>query len=168
MTIELLRRLTIISIEDVAMNKYYPMVVWYFVAVSSAKYILTTTDKMNIYSYVGLLCDIGEGEVEEFKGDEITMEQGQQTITENIYCLSLNIREQYGGFDGERKLIRDLIFRLEQNKLMVIEKEMQMLQYDVAIMKPIKIHEILDCAIDFHCFPKMPTKVLQKIDMPLA
>lgn len=161
MAIELLRRLTIISFEDVAMNKYYPMVVWYYVVISSANYYLTQRDKSIIQSYVSLLCDICEfDDYEEWKYDE-PLPHFLQDITSNIYCLSLHIREQYGGFNGERKLMNKMRQKIMQNEITINQNEIQLLQYDIT---QIAIDEILDCAIDFHCFQKMPQKVLQKID----
>jgi hypothetical protein len=161
MTNELLRRLTIISFEDVAINKYYPMVVWYYVVVSSANYNLTQMDKRNIYSYVSLLCNICEfDDYEEWKDDE-PLPHFLQEITRNIYSFSLHIREQYGGFNGERKLMNKMRQKIIQNEITIRQNEIQLLQYDTTQMA---INEILDCAIDFHCFQKMPQKVLQKID----
>ena len=157
MAIELLRRLTIITFEDVVVNKYFPIIVWLYIAISSKdKYKLTYKDVEFIYSYVGLLCDIEycykpkEGIIlplNEFKDD--------------VICLSLYLRIQYGGFKSEINLMNNLIYEIYNKKTSIDTTEMQIINIPRKIKKNI---DILDSAIDFHCFHRMPLKVLARVD----
>lgn len=58
--VQLLRRLSIITWEDIILNVYYPAIVWLFVAISSKSYQATKHDIVFIYSYVAYLCKIDE------------------------------------------------------------------------------------------------------------
>ncbi len=154
--IELLRRLSIITIEDVVINKYFPIIVWYFAALSSNKseIVLTNKDVVFIYSYVGLLCD-----TDEISHNNIDTEIRPFLLCDiwtNVYSISSYIRIQYGGFSVEIELLNKIISL--DNNLTICEDNMKMLEPFSSEI------EILDSAIDFHCFPKMPSKILSKID----
>ena len=151
----LLRRLSIISFEDVKINKYYPIILWYYVASNCKSYKFTTFDIFFIYSYVGLLCDIKEYLPQTYSN---TLNYDLNELFKNEYCLALYIRMQYGGFRGEINMINSII-----NKLML--GEIQICDMELKIYSEIEIDEvkILDSAIDFHPFPKMLEKVLQRI-----
>lgn len=159
--VELLRRLTIISFEDVQLSKYYPIIVWYYIALT-CEYQLSENDVTFIYSYVKLLCIINTA-YDISKAGKNTMlayELGQLIHNNNAVCISLYLRIQYGGFGGEISLMNYLINSIIDDKLDICYDEMEMDKYKLPDGPPI----ILDCAIDFHCFPKMPEKVLAKID----
>jgi alkylated DNA repair dioxygenase AlkB len=156
--IDLLRRLTIISFEDVYLNKYFPIIVWYYVVLTNG-YNLLEEDVSFIYSYVKLLCTIQV--VHNYQDENLSnYNNGFQLndLCNNVNCIALYLRLQYGGFDGEIRLINWLIYGLLNNKIHV--------NNDNIIIQKYKTYETLtylDCAIDFHCFPKMPEKVLAKI-----
>jgi hypothetical protein len=153
---DLLRRLTIISFEDVKINKYYSIILWYFVVSNCKNYIFTNFDIFFIYSYVGLLCDIDEILQNEYSND---LNYSLQEILQNEYCLSLYIRLQYGGFRGEINMMNNIINGIMKGDIQVCDKVIK--RYSDIEIDDV---EILECAIDFHCFPKMLDKVLLKIE----
>ena len=156
MIIELLRRLTIITFEDVVINKYYPIIVWYYIVVSSSKsYKLTNFDAKFIYSYVSHLCNISDNYIPKTSKEILPLSK----LIEDPILLSLYLRIQYGGFKGEIKYMNDLIFDIRNGIHQINDDDIVLLdiptKYNVIIM---------DCAIDFHCFPNMINKVLGRID----
>ena len=157
--IDLLRRLTIITIEDVSINKYYSIIVWLYVA-SSNGYKLTKHDVNIIYSYVIHLCNINS--VHEIKNDNIIHNNILQQFYTNIYCVSLYLRLQFGGFNGEKILLNNFIYGIVKKEIDINDENMILFDY--------KIYQkltILECSIDFHCFPKMIEKILSKISVGL-
>jgi hypothetical protein len=150
--IDLLRRLTIITFEDVILNSYYPAIVWYYVALSTKSYQLTYHDVIFLYSYVGFLCDLNETTYANFhyKGDVLSFEE----VNHHTMALSLFLRAQYGGFDGEINAMNDLIQQIIQGNLLLSEEE-------ITLLEPVECVDvtILDAAIDFHCFPSMLKRV---------
>jgi hypothetical protein len=157
--ITLLRRLTIISFEDVYINKYYPIIVWYYVAVSSG-YELFEDDVNFIYSYIKLLCNIN------IVHDDITQTTLSSQkyllneIIHNVNCVSLYLRILYGGFKSEIYFMKNIIQGILNNSISVCNNEIIIEKYQISETPMV----YLNCAIDFHCFPKMPDNVLSKIN----
>lgn len=158
MTTEMIRRLTIITIEDVYINSYYPKLVWYYIALSTNNYILNKDDVSFLLSYVRLLCDINITEKCDFE-DKHKMYYVDD-VKDNVYCLALYIRIQYGGFKGEINLINNLIYKILNHEIDICEDKMVTIREEDVNPNC----EILDCAIDHHCFPNMPSKVLARIN----
>jgi hypothetical protein len=158
-TIDLLRRLTIISFEDVQLNKYYPIILWYYIALTN-NYELLDNDVNFIYSYVKLLCKIDE--YDEIDNSSIPEIYKLNELYNNIDCIALYMRIQYGGFSGEIRLMNNLISGILKKKYIICNNDIQIVNHSISNLNSIKI---LDCAIDFHCFPKMPEKVLAKISV---
>ena len=77
-------------------------------------------------------------------------------LHDNTMALSLYIRLQYGGFSSELGGMNDFIQRILQHEIDISEKE-------ITILEPYELIqvEILDAAIDFHCFPSMLKRVQQ-------
>lgn len=153
--IELLRRLTIITWEDVVLNHYYPAIVWLFVAVSSKSYQITNNDVIFIHSYVAYLCDLDE--ITEYDGSYQNTTPFPQLCYDTM-ALSLFIRLQYGGFESEKCAMNHLIHRILQHDVFISQKEMTMIEPYELIMV-----DILDAAIDFHCFPSMLKQVHMRL-----
>jgi len=154
--IELLRRLTIITWEDTMLNPYYPAIMWLYIAISSKSYHVTNHDVVFIHSYVAYLCDI----------DDVTeLYTAQESIPfQQLYhhpmALSLFMRLQYGGFDSEKAAMNGLIWHLLHRDVPISEKE-------IVIVDPyelIKV-DILDAAIDFHCFPSMLKRIKEQLPL---
>jgi mannose/fructose/N-acetylgalactosamine-specific phosphotransferase system component IIB len=80
----------------------------------------------------------------------------------NVNCVALYLRLQFGGFNGEKKLINKLINQIINNKIIICDDEIVMDKYQI-YERSMDESDILSCAIDFHCFPKMIEKVLSKI-----
>lgn len=162
MIVDLLRRLTIITFEDVTLDRYYPTIIWYYIILSksSLNYQLTNRDVEFIYSYVGLLCDI-DRTIAIDDGISDTLPPMEDIVT-NTYCASLFLRIQFGGFAGEIKLMNRIMNSILNNKIIIEERKINILsiQFD----KCVKFPCIMDCAIDFHCYPKILDFVLGKID----
>ena len=153
--VQLLRRLSIITWEDVILNVYYPAIVWLFVAISSKSYQATKHDIVFIYSYVAYLCEI----------DEVTQYNGTYKKTtpfaevcQHTMALSLHIRIQYGGFSSELCGMNDLIRRVLQHDILISQKELTI----IPPCELVTVH-ILDAAIDFHCFPSMLKRIQERI-----
>ena len=166
-SLNLLRRLTIISIEDVCINKYYCIIVWYYIAISK-NYELTNFDVNFIFSYVKLLCSINiyyENINDETINDEninnknINNNLSLSDLYNNVNCIALYLRLQFGGFNGEKKLINKIIYGIMNNTINICNDELLITNYQIYENEL----DILSCAIDFHCFPKMVEKILSKI-----
>jgi hypothetical protein len=158
-SLDLLRRLTIISIEDVHINKYYCIIVWYYIALSK-KYILTNFDVDFIFSYVKLLCNIDLfHEYIDINKNDINKNYKLSDLCNNDNCVALYLRLQFGGFNGEKLLINNILSCIINNKIDVYDYEILINKYQLYKTEL----DILSCSIDFHCFPKMPEKVLLKI-----
>lgn len=152
--LDLLRRLTIISVEDVTINKYYSIIVWYYLALSH-NYKLTKQDITIIFSYVKYLCEIDI--FCEIKNDNKLYYL--DSFYKNVDCLSLYLRLQFGGFNGEKIMLNQLITGIMNEDIDIYKKDMLLVDY--------RLYDkltILECSIDFHCFPKMIEKVLAKIN----
>lgn len=155
--LQLLRRLTIISIEDLQINQYYAIIVWYYLAVMY-QYKLTEWDVSFIVSYVSLLCDIDV--FFRYDNHEFHMKKHfKEWILKNEICYSLFLRGQYGGFQGELDLMDKLCYLMVVNKLTPCVNEMEMIPYPMYTTPVV----FLSCSIDFHCFQKMPEKMLTKM-----
>ena len=153
--IELLRRLTIITWEDVVLNKYYPAIVWLYVAISSKSYHATNHDVLFIHSYVAYLCDLDT--ITEYNGAYKNSTPFPQ-LCHDTMALSLFIRTQYGGFESEISAMNDLIRGVLQHEIYISQEEMTIIEpYEL-----IKV-DILDASIDFHCFPSMLKRVQERI-----
>lgn len=153
-SVDLLRRLTIISFEDVCINKYYPIIVWYYVALTG-NYELTEYDVSFIFSYVKLLCRIDDF----YKDMSFTFKACKlNDICKNVDCVAIYLRQQFGGFGGEKTLMNRIIYGIMNGQVNVCNDEFQLCEYQTY-----ESLNILACAIDFHCFPKMLEKVLSKI-----
>ena len=155
--LDLLRRLTIISIEDVCIHKYYCIIVWYYIAISK-NYELTNFDVNFIFSYVKLLCSI-DIYYENADNDNFINDYKLKDLCNNVNCIALYLRLQFGGFNGEKKLINTIIYKLINNKINICDDELLINEHQMCENEL----DILNCAIDFHCFPKMIDKVLLKI-----
>lgn len=155
--IDLLRRLTIISIEDVCINKYYCIIVWYYIALSK-NYKLTNFDVNFIFSYVKLLCNI-DLFYENIDNNDFMDDYKVSDLFNNVNCIALYLRLQFGGFNGEKILINTLINQIINGKVIICNDEIVISKYQTYENEL----DILSCAIDFHCFPKMIEKVLLRI-----
>lgn len=157
---DLLRRLTIISFEDVYLTKYYPIIVWYYIATLN-NYLLTNFDVDFIYSYTLLLCNSNKThDFNKLEPIENDYEPHINELNDNVTCVSLYLRNLYGGFAGEKRIMNLLIKNILKLKISIDTTNMQIYKhkiYDKAV-------PILSCAIDFHCFTKMPLKVKNKIN----
>lgn len=157
---DLLRRLSIISFEDLKLNKYYPQIVWFYVALIN-KYELTNNDVNFIWSYVKYLCGIDISN----DWENLIFEQTNSPIVinnfkNNKYCMALYIRLQFGGFDEEKKIMQNLINCIKYNDILIYEKDLIIEEY--SLCADVRM-TYLESSIDFHCFSKMPEKILIKI-----
>jgi hypothetical protein len=155
--LDLLRRLTIISFEDVYINKYYCIIVWYYIAISK-NYELTNYDVNFIFSYVKLLCSIGVY-YKYTDNDNFINDYKLKDLGNDVICIALYLRLQYGGFNGEKELINKTICHLLKCENNICEDDLLISEYQIYENDS----DILNCSIDFHCFPTMIDKVLFKI-----
>jgi hypothetical protein len=157
---DLLRRLSIISFEDVTLDQYYPTIVWFMVCTGCAesKYVLTPRDKQFIYSYTGLLCDIPNTTP---KVNTPAVESAFTDIATNAFAASLYVRILHGGFYGEKNWMTQLTHGVLTSQIKIEERNIEFLDFPSIGESGI---EVLDSAIDFHVFPRMPANVANRID----
>lgn len=158
--LQLLRRLTIISIEDVNINKYYSIIVWYYIAVIN-KYKLTEFDIIFIVSYVKLLCNTNMF-YNNIILDEIQIHKYTfSEINNDVNCVALYLRLQFGGFNGEKVFINKLISGILDKSIIISDQSIEITHINI---NNIQHPEILRCSIDYHCFPKMIDNILLKLN----
>jgi hypothetical protein len=137
------------------LNQYYPAIVWLFIAISSKLYQATNHDVLFIYSYVAYLCDLEEHT--DYNGTYKEVIPFPHLYHDTM-ALSLYVRLQYGGFSSELGGMNDFIRRILQHEIDISQKE-------ITILEPYELIqvEIIDAAIDFHCFPSMLKRIQQRI-----
>ena len=60
---QFLRRLAIITLEDVILNQYYPVLIWMMMASSIKGWSVSLNDVRWLLSYINYLCNIDKGRI---------------------------------------------------------------------------------------------------------
>tara|TARA_B110001450_G_scaffold102330_1_gene96849 strand:- start:9 stop:1058 length:1050 start_codon:yes stop_codon:yes gene_type:complete len=157
---EFLRRLLIITLEDVILNEYFPIVTWMMVAYSTNKWKPGSRDIIWLLSYVNYLCNIDYREAYG-KIDNNTKPPNHTKNFYNSLIFSMELRKSYGGMNGDMKFINWYItewnYRFSNNKTKYIEtlyNKMKILTIDLnmELVKPINM---LEEGVDFHNYPQI-------------
>ena len=151
----LLRRLPIIYIEDVHIEKSFVSIIWYMIAVSKG-YKLSQNDIEWILGIVSMLAKNNLKEiVPKLNKDGIeNMDEFINLIPKEFYELNFNviwallIRYLYGGMKGDMKLILNTILAYKNKP--IIEIEIIPIKISDKISE-FKLKYILTAAVDFHC-----------------
>jgi len=178
--IQFLRRLPIIYIEDVCLMDSFPMVVWLMMA--DKHYTLTSIDIDILLHCVNGLCECkkviakysgskAEG-IRENSGERVSSEFGcidepimkkytheyLENMENHTELLSIYYRSQYGGMDGDMRMLEDAIEYYIANPHSIERTHYGSIDFDQISNMDI---EILVEAIDFHPFPHM-LSILEK------
>jgi len=178
--IQFLRRLPIIYIEDVCLMDSFPMVVWLMMA--DKHYTLTSIDIDILLHCVNGLC-ICKKVIAKYSGSkaERIRENSRESSSLEFGCmdkpfakkytheylenldnhtelLCIYYRSQYGGMDGDMRMLEDAIEYYMENPRSIERTHYESIDF-------VEIHdmdiEILVEAIDFHPFPHM-LSILEK------
>ena len=156
--LELLRRLPIIYIEDVALMDSYSIITWLMMADKDYGR-LTNTDIDIILHCVNSLCECKSffPYVKNNLNYAFTHET-LQFCPNSSQLLSLYYRSEYGGLKGDMQMLKVAIdyYRMHPTEMKLTEYNK--INYN-AIEREI---EVLVEAIDFHCYPHM-LSILNKI-----
>ena len=167
--IQLLRRLSIIYVEDVCMMDSFPIVIWLMMADSNYK--MTSCDICIILQIVYSLCccshyfDFDAGEAGDMDYTHELLEK------ENCYneVLCLHYRRLYGGLKGDMKLLLNAIkFYVQYPQKIIrgfaVDCRSAALRVDCFAV-PVSITpmvQILPESVDFHPFPGMISFIRKK------
>jgi len=156
--IEFIRRLSIIMLEDTTLNIHFNTLMWMIAA-----YPQWLPNKKHINWLLGLVKYLAELPVKDniekgvfdFKQSMSIINSLSDIDKSIIYCL--NLRLSYGGMKGDMSMIQYLInlwinrFKNRDNLEYVYN---DVISYSTKI-KNIKVNEIEESAVDFHCYPKI-------------
>jgi len=154
--VHFIRRLIIISIEDVGVTNNLPFLVWLLIAFPNfemtneiIQYLLLTIYTLSKYPYKYIpdtdICTLN------------------YTILDysNEYKISLLIRGEYGGMKGDISLINKFI---NSKSLNIIKVRIG----DLVITRDITLNDIILESIDFHCFPDILNYVSNKTGLHIS
>ena len=163
--IEFIRRISIIMLEDTRLNKNFNILMW-----MTAAYPQWQPNKIHINWLLGVVKylselpnrDIVNNGSFEFKSNIEKINCFAQVDKSLMY--SLYFRMSYGGMKCDMLMIERLMklwFNrlLQRDNLLFIYDEIQPIEYKV---KNIKIFEIEESAVDFHCYPRMLNDIRNK------
>lgn len=144
---EFLRRLSIIYIEDVSMDNFFSIIMWYMCA-NVKGYQLNYNDVSWLLGCVKHLSTKLDAWVPKERTDLTINDVREKILTGNFdnYLLPLVYRYEFNGFDGELKLILNYI----QN----YQDRTEIESFKLVIPSKYYIFErsdLLKSAIDFHC-----------------
>ena len=137
-----LRRIIIISIEDVCVTNNIGLLVWLMIAYPN--YEITNEIIQYLLLTVYTLCTHNKKYIPE-KDDILDYDKINYN---NTIINSLLIREEFGGMKGDMALIRQII---KSKNTDIIRVKVGVLR----ITRNITKSDILNESIDFHCFPNM-------------
>jgi len=162
---EFLRRILIITLEDVLLNKYFPVITWMLVAYSTKNWKPSINDINWLLNYTKYLCTINYREKYD-KLDITTVIPKFNVDLFNTLIFSLELRKSYGGMMSDLKMINWFINTWYNrftnninidilNNNIIIEDLLNIIE-NTELIKPT---EMLLEGVDFHNYPQ----ILQKI-----
>ena len=149
-----IRRLIIITIEDVGITNNLNLLVWLMMAYPNfelnneiIQYLLLTVYSLCKYPFK-IIPDSNRGELD-----------WENININNDYAVGLLIRSEYGGMKGDIALINKFI-----NSNNVFNEIINVSTKNLVIIRNIQKNDIIKPSIDFHCFPKIIDYILDKIN----
>jgi hypothetical protein len=154
--IQLLRRLSIIYVEDVCMMDSFPIVIW--LMMTDSNYKMTSCDICIILQIVYSLCCCSHSfdfDVGETGGMDYTHELLEKEDCYNE-VLCLHYRRLYGGLKGDMKLLLNAIE-------FYVKYPQKIITWDsIPVISINTIVQILPESVDFHPFPGMISFIRKK------
>ena len=150
---ELLRRLPIILLEDVGIHKCI-LPITLLMVICSKNYTLEDNEKNYILGVVNWMCNWNKQVVPE-KRDQFIYENIDEEIWDKLddnkknAFISLYIRINYGGMNGDMKMIRFWMEYILLDDCELWTSDITPISYDECHNFVFQTH-VLDCAIDFH------------------
>lgn len=153
-SIEFLRRLPIIFVEDVCLLDSLPIIIWLMMA--DKEYKLTNQDIYIILNIVNDLCNVKEyfdyniyPWIESYSAIDHSVLQSHNNSSE---LLALYYRSLYGGMKGDMKLLQSAINYYKNNPDKIYTASYNLNLQEINTITSV---EIIEEAIDFHPFPQM-------------
>jgi hypothetical protein len=162
---EFLRRILIITLEDVLLNKYFPVITWMMVAYSTKNWKPSINDINWLLNYTKYLCTINYREKYD-KLDITTVIPKFKVDLFNTLIFSLELRKSYGGMICDLKMINWFIntwFNRFTNNInidilnnnIIIEDLLNIIE-NKELIKPTTM--LLE-GVDFHNYPQLLQKI---------
>lgn len=161
---ELLRRLVIITIEDVTLNKNLTTLVWLMVMANKSYYFDDYIYNW-IYGYILKLCEIEQHDSVDYNDlvvpKDVLLTRLKKINAHNInykdVIMSLLVRKSYGGMTGDIRMLDNYINKWLTRFETLIEDPVVEYFNSISNVVPynletkIEINKMLLCAFDFHC-----------------
>lgn len=148
-TVELLRRLPVVILEDSQYNHYtYTHLIWLMIAHSKG-YQLTEED-------VQLIMDAtATALMSDYRYDLQLEPKEEQKYAECITSyVVIQLRAIYGGLKGDQTFLKRLALRSVDFQDIAEEKKSQLFEVDLKKIEPFNpVCHVIQQAIDFHCCP---------------
>ena len=151
--ISFIRRLIIISIEDVALLESFPVLVWFMM--SYPNFELTNEIIQYLLLNVYTLCVFKKKYI---PNSNIYSLDYEKYNYKDKYLNSLIIASEYGGFKGDVKLFNRYINSTDK---LIIPLQIK----NLVIQRSITKNDIITSAIDFHCYPFILEKLSEMTDL---
>jgi len=162
---EFIRRLLIITLEDVILNQYFPILTWMMVAFSTKNWIPSNDDINWILNYVNYLCNIQYREYYS-KIDDLSIPYNHNKRLFNSLIFSMELRKSYGGMKCDIKFlnwfIKEWNERFKNNSQYINTLYYNMNIINIETNKLIKPIDMLLDAVDFHNYPKIIQLIYSK------
>lgn len=155
---EFIRRLLIITLEDVILNQYFPILTWMMIAFSTKKWTPTYDDINWILNYVNYLCNISYREFYS-KIDELSPPCNYDKLLYNSLIFSMELRKSFGGMEGDMKFLNWFIkewntrFKINNQHIDTLYYKIELI--DIQCTKLINPVDMLLDGVDFHNYPKI-------------
>lgn len=145
---ELLRRLSIICIEDVISHPFINVLVWLMIA--NKNYLIQSLDMYSILCFVQWLCECPTS---------------IPNVLEEDIIRSLRYRELYGGMKGDMILIQEVITKNE-SKNESCGNGVEYTLHDIISFEWLNEVELLPESVDFHPYPSLLTIISKQTGIP--
>lgn len=156
---EFIRRLLIITLEDVILNQYYPIVTWMMVAYSTKNWNPSYDDVNWLLNYVNYICNLPYRDYY-YKIDEISTPCNHDNKLYNSLIFSMELRKSYGGMKGDIKFLnwfikewnRKFLSNSEEIDILYTNMKIETILHNIELIKP---EYMLLEGVDFHNYPKI-------------
>ncbi len=157
---DLLRRLPIIMIEDVALIDSLPIIIWLMIA--NTDYKLKPQDIDILLNIVWNLCN--NTDYFHYYENDTKREFTHQSLQNSAELLALYYRSLYGGMEGDIQLIYNAIDYYSNFPNKIHKTTFQNIDFERFILDK----TILPESVDFHCYPHMISTIQQKTHLPYS
>jgi len=155
-----MRRLPIIMLEDVYLNKCFSTIIWLMVAFSSTDFTIKKYILEYLLGVIYLLCNIDKHDKllnnDNFIINDLNFIKKYNRLKEDKCSVlySLTMRKHYGGMNGDMDMIDKYIYKW-YNKFNMLSEEDKIYNFNIKPindnMEELLLKEWNLNAIDFHC-----------------